>query len=56
MTQKLNEKQMAAALAQVPLGRAGEPEEVACLALFLASDMASYISGQVIQIDGGIIM
>jgi 3-oxoacyl-[acyl-carrier protein] reductase len=56
MTQKLNEKQMAGALAQVPLGRAGEPEEVACLALFLASDMASYISGQVIRIDGGIIM
>ena len=37
-----------------PLGRAGTPEEVANLALFLASDEASYITGQVIHCDGGI--
>jgi 3-oxoacyl-[acyl-carrier protein] reductase len=39
-----------------PLGRAGTPEEVANLCLFLASDEASYITGQVIHCDGGIFM
>lgn len=37
-----------------PLGRAGTPEEVASLCLFLASDESSYITGQVIHVDGGI--
>ena len=40
-------------LARTPLGRAGEPEEVAAVASFLASDDASYITGQTIYPDGG---
>ncbi len=39
---------------QIPLGRVGTPEDVANLALFLASDRASYITGQVIFVDGGL--
>jgi 3-oxoacyl-[acyl-carrier protein] reductase len=56
MTQKLDETQIEKSLAQIPLGRAGEPEDIAHLAAFLASDNASYITGQVIRVDGGIIM
>jgi NAD(P)-dependent dehydrogenase (short-subunit alcohol dehydrogenase family) len=40
-------------LARTPLGRIGEPEEIASIALFLASDMASYMTGQTIFADGG---
>ncbi|MEZ5921283.1 MAG: glucose 1-dehydrogenase [Parvularculaceae bacterium] len=40
-------------LARTPMGRVGEPSEVASIALFLASDMASYITGQTIYCDGG---
>jgi glucose 1-dehydrogenase len=41
------------ALSRTPLGRVGEPEEIASIAAFLASDDASYITGQVIYADGG---
>ncbi|KKW65029.1 3-oxoacyl-ACP reductase FabG [Mycolicibacterium elephantis] len=40
-------------LAEVPMGRAGEPEEVAKVALFLASDLSSYMTGTVLEITGG---
>ncbi|MEE2640156.1 MAG: 3-oxoacyl-ACP reductase family protein [Planctomycetota bacterium] len=40
-------------LSQVPLGRFGEPGEVASVVLFLASDLASYVSGQTIHVNGG---
>jgi 3-oxoacyl-[acyl-carrier protein] reductase len=56
MTAALTDEQMEKAYAQISLGRPGASEEVAALIAFLASDEASYITGQVIGIDGGIIM
>jgi 3-oxoacyl-[acyl-carrier protein] reductase len=56
MTAGLPEAVQKGFLAQIPLGRFAEPGEVAELALFLASDSASYITGQVIGINGGMYM
>lgn len=56
MTEKLDEKIKQNLLNQIPLGRLGEPEEVAKLVLFLVSEEANYITGQVISIDGGMHM
>ncbi len=53
MTDKLNENQKEALLAQIALNRLGEPSEVASAVLFLASDLASYVTGQVVHITGG---
>ncbi len=53
MTDKLTEEQKQKLQAQIPLVRLGEPTEVASVVLFLASEMASYITGQTIHIDGG---
>ena len=41
---------------KIPLRRGGTPEDVADVATFLASDMSAYVSGQVIQVDGGMNM
>ncbi len=56
MTEVLSEAQKEAAIGKIPLGRMGRPEEVADAALFLASPLADYIMGQVLTVDGGMVM
>ncbi|WP_322495712.1 3-oxoacyl-[acyl-carrier-protein] reductase [Chloroflexus sp.] len=56
MTDALNEETRKAILATIPLGRFGQPAEVAGLICFLASDAGAYISGQTLTIDGGMVM
>ena len=56
MTAGLSEEVKAEWCKKIPLRRGGTPEDVANIATFLASDMSSYVSGQVIQVDGGMNM
>ena len=53
MTANLPEKAREAFLSVIPMARGGEADEVAKVVLFLASDLSSYVTGQVIRIDGG---
>ena len=55
MTDKLDEKTVQSWRDAIPLKRGGKPEDVADTCVFLGSDMSSYISGQVIQVDGGML-
>lgn len=55
MTEELSQEALTEWIKNIPLRRVGQPEDVAQCALFLASDAASYITGQVIQVDGGML-
>ena len=56
MTEVLSDKVKEASVSQIPLGHFGKPEDVANLAVFLASEAAAYITGQVIHCDGGMVI
>ncbi len=56
MTERLDKKRREEAIAEIPLGRFGEASDVARVVLFLSSDESSYITGQVINVDGGMVM
>ena len=56
MTEELTDEQKQAILAQVPAARLGKPEEIAAAVAFLASDMAAYISGETLHVNGGMYM
>lgn len=56
MTEVLNDKQREAVLGRVPMGRLGTPDDVACAVVYLASDAASYVTGQTLHVNGGMAM
>ena len=56
MTRELPEAQRATLLASIPLGRLGQPEEIAAVVTFLASDAAAYVTGETIHVNGGMYM
>jgi len=56
MTNKLSAEQRTALMTQIPVGRMGTPEDIAAAVGFLASDGAAYITGESIQVNGGMLM
>lgn len=56
MTRELGEQQVAALMQQIPLGRFGQPEDIAAAVAFLASSQAGYITGTTIHVNGGMYM
>jgi len=56
MTDQLNDKQRASILAQIPAARLGTPEDIAAGVVYLASNGAAYVTGQTLNINGGMLM
>jgi 3-oxoacyl-[acyl-carrier protein] reductase len=56
MTEDLPEKTRSELTGRIPLGRLGDPEDIAHAAVFLASEQAGYITGQVLGVNGGMYM
>lgn len=56
MTETLGDDVRADTLARIPLGRTGQPGDVADAALYLASDLSAYVTGQVLGVDGGMVL
>ena len=56
MTEKLNDKQKKYIMEKIPMKKFGHPDDIANLAVFLASDAASYITGQTFHVNGGMLM
>ncbi len=56
MTEKLSDQAKESLVKLIPYGSLGQPKDVANAAVFLASDMASYITGQIVNVDGGMVM
>jgi len=56
MTEAISEEAKAKLQALIPMGKLGMPEDIAKVVLFLASPMASYVTGQVLTVDGGMVM
>jgi len=56
MTRELSDDQRNALLGHIPLGKLGQSEDIANAVLFLASDMADYISGETLHVNGGMYM
>jgi 3-oxoacyl-[acyl-carrier protein] reductase len=56
MARSLSSEKFSERVASVKMGRIGSPEEVANVALFLASNLSSYVTGQTIGVDGGMLI
>lgn len=56
MTSSLGDEVNKGILSQIPLGRMGQPEDIAKMVRFIASDEAGYVTGQIIHVDGGMVM
>lgn len=56
MLRSIGEKHLAVHLSNIPMGRLGEPREIADTCVFLASDMASYVTGQILAVDGCVLV
>ena len=56
MTKQLDKEKFEERLSSIPMGRIGKPHDIANLVIFLASDKAEYITGQIIGVDGGMLI